>query len=554
MHSLYEIAVERAKSLFLSNKVVVLGLSGKDSGAASICVVEALKRAKQTQERIGSLYIVTTNTTLDNMVLHDYMMQLHDDLNDYASEHNLPLKTLELKPPLSNNPMVEYIGKGKLLRTNQTSSNGRDCAVNWKLRPLQIALRDIANENPGKEVVSISGSRDSESNSRKINLEKRGESAIEIVETEKLGKCLALIKEWSLNDVWSLLALVDDGDLESYSDNFYLMKKHYSAANSGTCDLYAGGFNDKACGSRFGCTLCALHEKDRSLEGQINIDPKTYGFMKPMLELREYLINTLFDYNNRSRLGRELKDGFIKVGINQYSMEYRMNLLRYVLTIQQKTYDEFGSHLIDLIDFEQLVAIQFHWAREGGEPAPGMAFRIWNEIVVNGENYYDIPRTRLTSRSFIPEYRWFQLQSFMDRDNSIGLDDNKLSNSELDARFYQKDGVLNRVVSFKEAQRFEVNTKDAKAMMFVESFFPSLLEDGELDKRCPTVIAKYLLISGIVKLSKGQINRVNSDVKRAQGLFALETNLGVPIEDAIQFFSVSESEMKRIVFSRNKSA
>ncbi|GGP58915.1 hypothetical protein GCM10009347_26640 [Shewanella algicola] len=180
---------------------------------------------------------------------------------------------------------------------------------------------------------------------------------------------MALIKDWSLNDVWQLFSIVDDGDIESYSDNFHYMKKHYSAGNAGVCDLFAGNLaQNKSCGSRFGCFLCALNKEDLSLENQMDTDPKTYGFMRPLNDLRTYMINTLFDYNNRSTLGRKLsKDGYIKVGLNQYSLPYRMKLLKMVLTIQQEAYETSGNHTIDLIDYKELLAIQFAWSREGGE-------------------------------------------------------------------------------------------------------------------------------------------------------------------------------------------
>lgn len=108
-HEMYDITVERAKKLFLDGWVVCLGLSGKDSGAASVCVVEGLKRAYKENRNVGPLYIATTNTTLDNMVLHDYMMRLHEDLRSYAKLERLPIFTEELKPTLSSRPVVEII-------------------------------------------------------------------------------------------------------------------------------------------------------------------------------------------------------------------------------------------------------------------------------------------------------------------------------------------------------------------------------------------------------------------------------------------------------------
>lgn len=408
-------------------------------------------------------------------------------------------------------------------------------------------LKSVQEKHQTTKVCSISGSRDSESAVRARNLSKRGESAVDVVLTG-LGWAQTIIKDWSLSDVWNLFKVIDDGDIESYSDNFDEMRKHYATGNGGACDLFnVGQSNNKECGARFGCVLCSFSEDDRSLEAQIDIDPKTYGFMKPLNDLRRYMINTLFNYGYRSRLGREMKDGWIKVGINQYSIEYRMNLLRYVLSIQQEAYSQHGYHPIDLIDIEELVAIQYHWSREGGETEPGMAFKIWHEVV-NDDVIYPIPHTEKVEKVFTPEYLYFNLEEFMLKDNSSGLDDERLySDFKEAARVYYKDGEAHQVVRFTENPTLRVRVEDARAMMFVESFYPNLVADGHLKDKCPTVMLKHLLESGVIEISKGSIDRVNRDAKRAQTLFSLRTNTGIPIEDAIQFFSVPKFVMDKMV-------
>lgn len=545
-HSMYEETVERATKLFLDGWIVSLGLSGKDSGAASICVVEGLKRAHAINPNVGPLYVVTTNTTLDNMVLHEYMMDLHEDLNTFASDTGLPIITKELKPSLANNPMVEYVGRGKLLRTPQTSASGRDCASDWKIKPMERFLKSLQQKHQTTKIVSISGARDSESTVRAMNLKKRNESATKVVATG-LGWTQAIIKDWSLNDVWQLFKVVDECEIDSYSDRFDAMKRHYSAGNGGTCDLFAGIQNNKECGARFGCVLCAMNPTDRSLEAQLAVSPKTYGFMKPLNDLRTYMINTLFDYNKRSLLGREMKDGFIKVGINQYSMEYRMDLLRYVLTIQQDAFDQHGYHPIDLIDYRELLAIQYHWSREGGEPEPGMALKIWHEIVEDGMRY-PIPHTEKIEAAFSPVYMYFPLEDYMDQDNSIGLDDEGLYGEYKHlARVYYRDGIKHQVVKYDESSAFEVVTENSKAMMFVDSFYPDLVEGGYLENKCPTVMLKHLLESGVVRIAKGSIDRLNRDAKRAQALFSLRTTTGIPVDEAILRLSVSKKIKDRVV-------
>ncbi|GGP58905.1 hypothetical protein GCM10009347_26630 [Shewanella algicola] len=108
-HALFEQTVARAQPLFLDGWIATIGLSGKDSGAASICLVEALRRAKAIKDDVGPLHVVTTNTTLENIVLHDYIMSLHNDVVEYGERNNLPIFSHELRPSLAAQPIVEYI-------------------------------------------------------------------------------------------------------------------------------------------------------------------------------------------------------------------------------------------------------------------------------------------------------------------------------------------------------------------------------------------------------------------------------------------------------------
>lgn len=552
---MYRITVERAKKLFLDGWVVTLGLSGKDSGATSVCLVEGLRQAVEINPSVGPLYVATTNTTLDNMVLHDYMLDLHEDMEAYGKANGLPIYCQELKPSLLNEPMVEYIGRGKLLRTPQTANNGRDCAIDWKIMPMDRFIKSLQKKHQTMKIVSISGSREDESVIRAANLAKRGESATEIVETG-LGFSQAIIKDWTLDHVWGLFNACYFGEIPSYSERLVLMKKHYAAGNSGTCDLFAqnGTSVNKACGARFGCALCAMNKDDKSLEAQIVTEPETYGFMKPLNDLRKFMMDTLWDHNNRSKVGRQMKDGFIKVGTNQYSVEYRMQLLRYVLSFQQDLYDMHGYHPISLIDYEQLIVIQYHWAREGGEPFAGMALRIWNEIVIEGQRY-EIPETTYCEQEETPTYRYFDLMDFMnqvDRNEVVGLDDETLDNvHRRRAKYFTRKGELQRVFHYEEAKTFEVDIANWKAGSFIESWFPAMLEEGHFENKCPTVILKALIESGVVKITKGSIARLHEDAKRSQALYWLIEERMVNIEKLIERYSVTEEQKNEIIAKRS---
>lgn len=99
-------------------------------------------------------------------------------------------------------------------------------------------LSSLAKTHQTDKVISISGTRDAESAARAKNIAKRGESIDVIVQTD-LGLALAPIKDWSTNDVWSLIGQIEDDVIESFIDIHAAgLRKHYSAGNGGTCDIY----------------------------------------------------------------------------------------------------------------------------------------------------------------------------------------------------------------------------------------------------------------------------------------------------------------------------
>lgn len=540
-------------NLFLDNWVVTVGLSGKDSICVAHCAVEGLKLAKQENQSVGPLYIVTTNTTIDNFELHNFILDVHDAAKKFGRENNLPIITQEITPALSNLPVVEYLGRGKLLRTPMTSNNGRDCTIDWKIEPMKRFLNEIRNQHQTNKVVSASGTRSEESVIRAANIEKRGEMTDKVAKTD-MGYTIAPIKDWTLTDVWSFANAVEMDDIDSFIENHAKgLRKHYAAGNSGTCDLFAGKNKqtDKACGARFGCMLCAMVENDKSLQAQIDTSPQTYGYMAPMVKLREFMVNTLYDYTySRSMLGRELKaGGFVKVGYNQYSLAYRQDLLRYVLTIdareEEAFYERYGyeAHRFQLIGYKELLMIQYHWAREGGEEVAGEALRIWHEVHTEGKRF-DIPDTDYAEPEKLSEYRYFNISGFIKLHECTGLhEDNRHGVIEGGLHRIAKLGIEVDLVPFEEATSATIRSGDGTAMSFVEKWFPQSLAYGHFGVgKCPTTMLKAMLESGVLKLRKGSIPRLQSEAKRAQVYNSLSHTYGKCFEHVAAGASISEEE------------
>lgn len=452
------------KQKILDGWILSIGFSGKDSFVTVHCAIEALKLAKAENPNVPAMYINTVDTTIDNAEIMAYLRKAHTHIDEYAKGHQLPIHTVFLYPPINQRPRVQYIGRGVLLRTYENQANARQCTSDWKIDSVKRFMKSLERQHQTNKILSLSGSRDSESQSRAANLAKRNESIDTIVMTE-LGYKLAPIKDWTFKDVWFLIGQIDDGDVESFGEDLTReLTKHYSAGNGGSCDLLAGegAAIAKSCVSRFGCMLCSLVKEDTSLQNQIDLAPHQYGYMQGLVDLREFMFNTVNDYERcRSMVGKRVEHGHVKIGYNDYSMEFRQELLRYTLTLdvleQERAYHANEAPKFQLIKHEDLVAIQFYWSKVGGERRAGDAFQIWHEVHTEHQRFA-IPKTTYVAAKPMAKFgkrraNIEQLMAFFEPSGLALTDEERQSLTT--HRFFAKDSAI-ETTRFEEAERFTV--------------------------------------------------------------------------------------------------
>lgn len=513
------------KRKFLDGWILSVGFSGKDSFVTLHCAIEALKLAMKENPNVGAkLYVNTVDTTIDNFEISAFLRKAHQHVERYAKDHQLPIETVTLYPPINQRPLVQYIGRGVLLRTYENQANARQCTSDWKIDSVKRFMKSLEQKHQTTKILSLSGSRDSESAARAANLAKRGESIDTITETD-LGYKLAPIKDWDFKDVWFLIGQIDNGDVESFGEDLTReLTKHYSAGNGGSCDLLAGegAVRSKPCSSRFGCTLCCLVKHDFSLQNQIDLAPHQYGYMQGVLDLREFMFNTVNDYERcRSMVGKRVDNGFIKIGHNDYSMEFRQELLRYTLTLdaleQERAFKAGEPPKFQLIKHADLVAIQFYWAKVGGETSAGQAFQIWHEVHTEHKRFA-IPKTTYVPASSMAKFgkRRVNIQKLIDTLATSGLAITQDDRQSMTVhRFFMKGDSV-ETTAFEESERFTVCDEEALSE-YIEGVVYDYMLDGKLDETvCPSVIVKDMLARGVIKIKKGGMPALHNDIRRAQ--------------------------------------
>jgi DNA sulfur modification protein DndC len=114
-----------------------------------------------------------------------------------------------------------------------------------------------------------------------------------------------------------------------------------------------------SCGnSRFGCWVCTVVNKDKSMEGLIDNGEE---WMLPLLEIRNFLIHTRDNperYRERTRRDGKIHEKYW----GPYKFETRVEILQRILKAQKEIQDSEG---VELITHQEMVLIQYHWYRDG---------------------------------------------------------------------------------------------------------------------------------------------------------------------------------------------
>ena len=168
------------------------------------------------------------------------------------------------------------------------------------------------------------------------------------------------IEDWSNDDVWLYLMQVRN---PWGHDNKSLLGMYQGASEGGECPLVVDSTTPSCGSSRFGCWVCTVVDKDRSMEAMIKNDEEKV-WMTPLLELR----NELDKPDDRDRRDYRRMNGRVqlmgdKVIPGPYTKEWRERWLKRVLeaqvSVRQEGPEEFRT--LQLITPAELHEIRRLW-------------------------------------------------------------------------------------------------------------------------------------------------------------------------------------------------
>ena len=287
-----------------------------------------------------------------------------DRINTAAAESGLPFEAHRLTPEVEDTFWVNLIGKGYPAPRHKF----RWCTERLKIKPSNRFIREVVRDSG--EAILVLGTRKAESSKRAHSMGKLEEKRIRqrLSPNAKLPNCLVLspIEDWSNDDVWLFLMQVDNPWGYRNKD---LLTMYQGASEDGECPLVVDTTTPSCGDSRFGCWVCTLVEKDRSMQAMIQNDEEK-EWMLPLLELRDALDTP----NDRPLRDFRRLTGSVQLFHDRpipgpYTQDARAMWLRRVLEAQQwvRANGPREVETIELVTLPELEEIRRIWVVEKHE-------------------------------------------------------------------------------------------------------------------------------------------------------------------------------------------
>ncbi len=351
--------IEEIKYVYKSDdRPWVIGYSGGKDSTTVVELVYKMLLGLDPDDRHKNVYIVSSDTLIENPLIKIYLSKMNDLLGQAADRDGLPIKSAMVTPPPNNSFWANVIGRG--FPTPRMNGTFRWCTDRLKINPSGEYIQRVIDEE-GKEVVVLLGVRKAESIARKRRIEGR-ELANRLLnrhETIQDAYVYNPIVELTTDDVWDVLLRCDGGRTPWGSDNSKLVSL-YADADSGECPfagIHAGGQTQSCGNSRFGCWVCTVVKEDKSLNGFIKSGHRE---LIPLAEFRSWLmsIRDNEEYREKKRRnGTVYRDKQGNMGFGPFNWKARKLILQKLLETQQVM----GYELITL---DELKAIDEIWDQE----------------------------------------------------------------------------------------------------------------------------------------------------------------------------------------------
>jgi len=355
--TLWETIVADIKAEYLSEAQRypwIIGFSGgKDSTLVAQAVLEAMLEAPPSA-RTREVHVVSNDTLVESPFVIAHMAKVQQQIEDAAQNLGLPIAVITTKPEKGKTFWSLLIGKG-YPSPNQTM---RWCTDRLKIQPTSSYI--LNNVSKHGAAIVVLGVRKDESNSRRnsINKFQNMENSNLTPHAELFGAYVYRpIVDLTLDDVWEILGQYPPPWGGTHKDLIQL----YRDAGGGECPVVLSKEEAPGCGtssSRFGCWTCTVVEKDRSLQGFIDVGNHHF---KALVDFRDWIkeIRNKPEYRQVERRNGRMQ--FDLLSGKHIPGPFTIQARKMILDRLLETEKEFGDKLISK---EEVSVIESTWAEE----------------------------------------------------------------------------------------------------------------------------------------------------------------------------------------------
>jgi DNA sulfur modification protein DndC len=364
-----ELLQEEIRSLYTADDVPwIIGYSGGKDSTATLQLVWSAIADLPKEQRQKSVYVISTDTMVENPVVAAWLANSHKEMNKAATENKLPFKPTLLRPKVEESFWVNLIGRGYPAPRQKF----RWCTERLKIAPSNRFISKIVNDN-GIAILCL-GARKNESTARTRVLEKntryRVRDRVSPSATLPGTMIYTPVEEWTGDDIWFFLNNCKNPWGASNKD---LMGMYAGASADGECPLVVDDSTPSCGDSRFGCWVCTLVDKDKSMTAMIQNDIDKEWLM-PLLDLRNALdfrknINELGEASDHHLRDFRRMAGTVQIMANgkpvpgPYTQRSREDWLKKLLAAQVYIHNKGPEEArgIELITLEELQEIRRIW-------------------------------------------------------------------------------------------------------------------------------------------------------------------------------------------------
>ncbi len=330
---------------------IVTFSGGKDSTLVAHLVFDVLLSLPPSLRK-RRIYFVSNDTLVESPLVVKHMRDTLAQILRAAQIFKLPVEGEVTTPKLQDTFWTLLIGKGY----PSPNRNMRWCTDRLKIQPTSQFILDKAAEN-GAAIIVL-GVRKDESSTRKTSIDSHkniGNSNLTAHGSLPNAFVYRPIVDLSTDDVWEFLA----SNNPPWGGTHNALIKLYREAAGGECPIVLSQEEAPGCGtnsSRFGCWTCTVVNKDKSLQGFVDVGKTEY---QPLIDFRDWLV----EIRNKPEYRQvERRNGTVTIKGGKhipgpFTVEARQMILAKLLEIQTA----YGHELISQDEIDLIKQI---WAED----------------------------------------------------------------------------------------------------------------------------------------------------------------------------------------------